>query len=183
MTILRAMLEHRQVEIRYIPKGVEPPEGWEFFGPASPHSDYFANPQTTESQVMEIRHPVTDDVLFSHDELASRDDGTVKLAKGFDNELLNLRLSFGRPMRVNSCCRTPAHNKAVGGGLMSYHLTEGNLSHGTCAIDIHVPDDSYRAVLVRMALSTNWAVGVYPTFVHLDRRSDFGKSPLLFHGK
>ena len=131
---------------------------------------------------MEIRHPETGAVLFAGHELASPDSSEIRLAIGFATELMNLRVQFARPMRVTSCCRTPAHNKAVGGGLMSYHLTEGNLSHGTCAIDIRVPNDSYRADLVRLALNGGWAVGIYRTFVHLDRRVDFGRTPLLFHG-
>jgi len=172
------MLERRRtVQVRYVPHGVELPKGWVNHGPISPHSNLYV-----EGDSMEIRNPVTDAVLFSHDELAAR-DGTVKLAEGFADALLMLRLTFGRPMRVNSCCRTPEHNADVGGGKRSFHLTEGNASDGTCAIDIHVPDDSYRSILVHRALSTDWTVGVYPTFVHLDRRKDFGWTPILFHGK
>jgi len=178
------MLEQRRTaEIRYIPHGVEPPDGWKRLSAISPHSDLYANPNPTTRIPMEIRHPVTDATLFANDELASPDDGTVNLATGFADALLELRLSFGRPMRVNSCCRTPEHNAAVGGSAKSFHLTEGNASDGTCAIDIHVSDDSYRAVLIRIALSQGWAAGVYRTFVHLDRRIDVGWTPILFHGK
>ncbi len=130
-----------------------------------------------------IQHPDTGATLFAEHELASPDDGTIKLAAGFADALRDLRVTFGRPMRVNSCCRTPTWNRKVNGHLMSYHLTQGNLSHGTCAIDIHIPTDAYRAELVRLALNADWTVGVYPRFVHLDRRADIGRPRVLFHGK
>lgn len=132
---------------------------------------------------MDITHPMTGAVLFSARELGSRDDGTVKLADGFADKLRDLRLKFAKPMRVNSCCRTPAHNDAVGGSRQSYHLTEGNRSDGTCAIDVHSYDDAYRHRLVRIATDLGWSVGVYPTFVHLDRRKDFGGGEIVFYGK
>lgn len=132
---------------------------------------------------MEITHPVTGAVLFSASELGSKDDGTIRLAEGFADQLRDLRLQFGKPMRVNSCCRTPAHNDAVGGSRGSYHLTEGNASDGTCAIDIHAYDAKYVHRLLRVALSLGWSAGVYSTFVHLDRRADFGSKPIVFYGR
>jgi hypothetical protein len=132
---------------------------------------------------MQISHPMTDAVLFSAAELGSKDDGTVRLAHGFAHKLLDLRLTFAKPMKVNSCCRTPAHNAAVGGAKNSYHLTEGNASKGTCAIDIAILDDEYRHRLVRMATDLGWSVGVYRTFVHLDRRKDYGGNEVVFYGK
>jgi len=131
---------------------------------------------------MEITHPMTDAVLFSAAELGSRDDGTVRLADGFAEKLMDLRLTFARPMKVNSCCRTPAHNDAVGGSRNSYHLTEGNASDGTCAIDVHSYDDQYRHRLIRIASDLGWSIGVYRTFVHLDRRVDYGAREIAFHG-
>lgn len=130
-----------------------------------------------------IEHPMTGAVLFTHEELAS-DDETVRLAPGFQNALLDLRLTFGRPMRVNSCCRTPEHNKRVGGASSSFHLTSGNplCLQGTCAIDIVVPDGSYRYLLLNKAIQAGWSVGVYKTFLHLDRRSDFGHPPVAWWG-
>lgn len=130
-----------------------------------------------------IEHPVTKQVLFSHDELASN-DGTVRLAPGFQNALLDLRLTFGQPMRVNSCCRTPAHNRQVGGATSSFHLTEGNplCMGGTCAIDIAIPDGAYRYRLMKKAIEAGWSVGVYKTFIHLDRRADYGHAPTAWWG-
>ncbi len=132
---------------------------------------------------MQILHPMTDAMLFSAAELGSNDAGTVRLANGFADKLVDLRLTFAKPMNVNSCCRTPAHNAAVGGSKNSYHLTEGNASDGTCAIDISIPDDTYRHRLVRMATNLGWSVGIYRTFLHLDRRKDYGGGEIVFYGK
>ncbi|MEQ8394963.1 D-Ala-D-Ala carboxypeptidase family metallohydrolase [Thalassobaculum sp.] len=134
-----------------------------------------------------LRHPGNGAVLFTQKELACRSDGvTMRFAKGFLDHLLTLRLTLDRPMRVgpeNSCSRTPARNAQIDGAANSYHLTEGNTSDGTCAIDVHSPDDAYRHRLVAAALALGWSVGVYRTFVHLDRRVDFGAPAIVFWGK
>lgn len=132
---------------------------------------------------MNIYHPVTEAVLFTAAELASPDDGTIRMAPGFVAALTKLRVAMDEPMVVNSCCRTLAHNKAVGGAAASYHLTTGNASNGTCAIDIRVPDDIYRLKLAMLAMERFWTVGVYRTFLHLDRRIDSNAEPFLFYGK
>lgn len=130
-----------------------------------------------------ISNPANGQVLFTHEELQS-DDGTVRLASGFGNALLDLRMSFGQPMKVNSCCRTLEHNRRVGGSTRSFHLTEGNplCSGGTCAIDIAVPDDSYRYLLMDRAIRSGWSVGVYRTFLHLDLRQRYGQAPKSWWG-
>lgn len=131
-----------------------------------------------------LLHPATGVVLFTSAELACRSDGvTMRFAKGFLDHLLDLRLNFSRGMSVNSCCRTPAHNAKIGGAPGSYHLTEGNASDGACAIDVAIPDDDYRHRLMAKALAAGWSVGVYRTFVHLDRRADFGAVRVTFWGK
>jgi hypothetical protein len=134
-----------------------------------------------------IQHPANGAVLFSVKELACRSDGqTYRFAEGFPERLLELRMVLARPMKIgpqNSCCRTPTHNAVIGGAPGSFHLTEGNASDGTCAIDVHVPDDQYRRKLASLALSLGWSVGVYPTFLHLDTRGDYGLPSVLFYGK
>lgn len=132
---------------------------------------------------MNIYHPGTEAVLFTAAELASQDDGTIRLVPGFATALTRLRVAMDEPMVVTSCCRTPARNAAIGGSPRSYHLTEGNASNGTCALDVRVPDDIYRLKLAMLAMETGWTVGVYRTFLHLDRRLDFGAEPFLFYGK
>lgn len=129
-----------------------------------------------------LRHPATDAVLFTVRELACRSDGrTTHFAPGFLARLRDLRLVFGWPMLPTSCCRTPEYNVQVGGARSSFHLTTGNAAGGTCAIDVAVPDDAYRRKLAMAALNAGWTVGVYPTFLHLDTRADYGIAPIMFH--
>lgn len=122
---------------------------------------------------------------FSHKELASKDNDVVQLDPNFERELLIYRETVNHPLYVNSCCRSVAHNKKVGGASRSYHLYEGvdDGRHGTLAIDLKVTDSAKRAKMVRTALDLNWSVGVYKSFIHIDRRVDIGKPQILFWGK
>jgi len=130
-----------------------------------------------------LLHPSTGRVLFSATELNSPDEEASTFAPGFLDSLLRLRVAFDEPININSCARSPAHNEKVGGAPGSFHLTINPVSLGTCAIDIAVPDAMYARKLAVLALNWGWTVGVYPTFLHLDRRLDHGREPLLFHGK
>ncbi|MCP1675486.1 hypothetical protein J2T57_002636 [Natronocella acetinitrilica] len=118
-------------------------------------------------------------VLFSEDELKCKGSGLVALAPNFAQRLLLLRLQLDEPMIVNSCCRSAARNRAVGGHPRSLHVYDE--SHwetgGCCAIDIGTRDAAYRARLIRLALDTGWSVGLHAAFVHLDRRSDYTGMP------
>lgn len=117
-------------------------------------------------------------VLFSHEELACRATGVVKLAPGFAEALATLRMTFGRPMTVNSCCRSAAHNRAVRGHPRSLHVYDEPHwpTGGTCAIDIRATDPAYRILLTSLAIDQGWSVGVASGFIHLDRR-DFAGLP------
>jgi hypothetical protein len=127
--------------------------------------------------------PLTGRVLFTRAELQS-DDGTVRLAPGFAEALVDLRLGFDRPMVATSACRTPSHNARVGGEAQSFHLTEGNplCPEGACAIDIAVPDNLYRDRLVRIAYERGWSIGHYRNFLHLDRRHKYGNLLMSWWG-
>ena len=77
-------------------------------------------------------------ILFSDKELACRHCGKLILAPGFAEKLKELRLEFGLPMTLSSCCRCSEHNRQEGGNAGSFHLTE-NIKWkvpGTCAIDV-----------------------------------------------
>ncbi|NQV79770.1 MAG: hypothetical protein HQ495_04405 [Alphaproteobacteria bacterium] len=120
---------------------------------------------------------------FNQSELECPSTKQVALAPGFADALDGLRRAFRRPMRVNSCCRSVAHNKTVGGHPRSLHLIanpywtypKGDARAGmpldTCAIDIAVPDGSYRGALLAVAWSHGFSIGVSRTFVHLDART------------
>lgn len=108
-------------------------------------------------------------VYFSTTELGCRCDvckGKGKLAPGFREALLGLRLVWNRPMAASSCCRCLVHNEGEGGASGSYHIYE--TAEGCCAIDITEWDSVRRAELVELALRLGWRVGVNKAFVHLD---------------
>ena len=130
----------------------------------------------------EIRRPDGPEILFAHRELACRASGVVKLHPGFADALATLRVTFARSMIVTSCCRSAAHNAAVGGHPRSLHVYDSphHGALGTCAIDIARQDARYNAVLGELALRQGWAVGVSRSFIHLDRRSALGLVPNLF---
>ncbi len=119
-------------------------------------------------------------VLFTREELACPCCGRVRVMEPFVKELRALRERMNRSMRVNSCSRCESRNQAIGGHPRSLHVF--NDQRGTCAIDIHIPDDAYRHRLVHMALDNGWSVGVYKTFVHLDMRTMVGLQPKVFWG-
>jgi len=131
---------------------------------------------------MPLTDPGTGAVLFTRAELACRRRGGLRLAPGFAEALVALRLAFGRPMRVTSCCRSAAHNRAIGGHPRSLHVFDepAHETGGTVAIDIAIPDGGYARALAGAALERGWSVGVARGFLHLDRRDLAGLAPALF---
>lgn len=121
-------------------------------------------------------------VLFTFNELKCQGTSVVRLARGFARALIELRQDLGLPMRVNSCCRSRDHNRVVGGHPNSLHVYDHphHPTGGTCAIDIHCPDNEYAWKLARLAMERGWSVGRGKTFVHLDRRRDFGLTDGFF---
>lgn len=113
---------------------------------------------------------------FSQDELKCKGTGDLKLSPGFLGELIWLRELFGEPMAVTSCCRSPEHNKKIGGHPRSFHLTENEHwpTKGTLAIDIATPTEEYRWELLIVARENGWSVGHGDGFLHLDKRTHIG---------
>lgn len=109
--------------------------------------------------------------------------GKLVLAPGFAEKLKELRLEFGLPMTLSSCCRCSEHNRQEGGNAGSFHLTE-NIKWkvpGTCAIDVVRRGAEYDRKLLSTALTLGWSIGIAKTFIHLDRRSDYtGLKAALF---
>lgn len=122
---------------------------------------------------------------FSDNELKCRKTGVVKLDPNFEREILLYRKGIGIPLHVNSCCRSVQHNIDIGGSRSSYHLYEGvnDSRKGTLAIDLRVHSDNVRVDMVALALQLGWSVGVYSSFIHIDRRVDIGKPQVCFWGK
>lgn len=121
---------------------------------------------------------------FNEEELWSPDTKLVKLNDGFYDALIALREAYGKPMIVNSCCRSMKHNQYVRGSSRSFHLYEGvdDGRTGALAIDIRVSNGKNRWLLEKLAKENGWSHGSYKNFIHLDRRSDLGYNPVSFWG-
>lgn len=118
-------------------------------------------------------------VYFTFNELKCKGSGVVRMAEGFPEHLLALRIAWGRPMSPTSASRSTAHNAKVGGGEYSYHIYDDERG-GSSAIDIRINNAKDRADLISLALDLGWSVGVHGVFVHLDRRDMFGEEQLVF---
>jgi zinc D-Ala-D-Ala carboxypeptidase len=122
---------------------------------------------------------------FSKKELACKGSGVIRLDLRFAASLPALRLDWGRPLTLTSVCSSPEHNKSVGGHPRSLHLTENHVHpvQGTMAADIAWSEWSNldRERFYRTALTLGWSVGLHPSFVHVDRRSDVGLPRVTFH--
>ena len=123
-------------------------------------------------------------IYFTDDELRCKGSGLLRLAPGFGEHLLDLRILWTRPMVVTSCCRSKNHNKAVGGNERSLHVCDLPFwpTEGTCAIDLKITDPIDQAAFTTLALGKGWWVGLNKAFIHIDRRIDFGiaRSPGIF---
>ena len=125
----------------------------------------------------EIVDPVSGRVLFYRNELACPATGAIRLHPGFADDLLMLRLAFGRPMKANSVCRSAAYNPTIGGHPRSLHIYDdcAHGAQGALAIDVRRADvPAHDIELVILALQTGWSVGQAKTFIHLDRRGVLG---------
>lgn len=122
---------------------------------------------------------------FQPHELWSKDNQVVLLDPRFAGALFFYRETVDMPLYPNSCCRSIVHNASIGGAPSSYHLYEGveDGRLGTLAIDLRVPDDKKRVIMVETALAQNWSVGVYSSFIHIDQRVVLGKPQVCFWGK
>lgn len=122
-------------------------------------------------------------VYFSRSELACQATGMIRLAPGFAEKLLALRLVLNQPMKATSICRTKAHNEsdAVKGNPRSFHVCDEPYypTQGCCAIDVWTANrpPAYRQRLAEIARSLGWSIGFNPKFLHLDRRTDYTNLP------
>jgi hypothetical protein len=108
----------------------------------------------------------------------------MQFQDGFKPALDELREICGFPFVPTSCCRCSEHNDRVGGHPRSLHVID-NKAHkcDTLAIDLKIVDSYRRGKLIRLALYTNWSVGVASNFIHLDKRSLIGLPQVLYHYK
>jgi len=111
---------------------------------------------------------------FSIAEFASKDgaetppdvlENLQKLAKN----LQVIRDEIGKPIKINSAYRSPAHNKAVGGVKNSMHV-KGKAAD---IVVTGVTSTQLAAVifkLIEQKKISQGGVGIYPNFVHYDIR-------------
>lgn len=133
--------------------------------------------------------PITTAIpYFSEAELRCKGTGIIKLDPRFADALPKLREAWGKPLSPNSVCRSPEHNKAVGGHPNSLHLTENPKwpTFGTMACDIRWRDWKLedQQSFAELALSMGWRVGLHDGFCHLDRLLDIapGSAKLFLYG-
>jgi len=124
-----------------------------------------------------MRQPVTNTIAYlSADELACKGSGVIKLDPYFVKAWPIFREKWGKPLIANSVCRTPLHNKKVGGNPNSLHLTENRAwpTVGSMAIDVSWHDwpTAEKLRFARLAWSMGWAVGLHNSLCHIDRRAD-----------
>lgn len=121
---------------------------------------------------------------FTAGEMACQGTGVIKIDPMLQIHLPYLREAWGKPLIINSGCRTPEHNAKVGGHKNSFHLTENPKyqTKGCAAVDISWRgwDQEVRESFVTMAQNYGWNVGIASTFVHIDRGQDYGKPELIF---
>lgn len=111
---------------------------------------------------------------FEFKELACKKTGEAKFGGDFISALDALREVYGKQMIVNSCARSKIHNDEIeGSSKHSMHVYDFPYHNtgGCIAIDIAMTDAVDRAKLIKLALATDWTVGISKTFLHLDRRA------------
>lgn len=116
---------------------------------------------------------------FTVSELQDPTTKRIILAEGFIDELEDLRVAYGHPMVVTSCCRSSEHNKwlksrGYPASPNSLHLMD-NRKYGTetHAIDIKRPSPVLLRKLILDALNRGWTVRLAEAFVHLDLRGKY----------
>ena len=99
---------------------------------------------------------------FTLGELASKDGANIVLLHpALIIALQTIRDHVGKPIRVNSAFRSPAHNKAIGGASNSLH---------TLGLAADVVIDGMTPIEVASLASDMGLGGIkaYPTFTHID---------------
>lgn len=86
------------------------------------------------------------------------DAETLKVAE-------DVRRFLKTPVTINSGCRCPAYNKKVGGAEKSQHVKARAADLGVAN-----PEKVYEYLCTKYP--GKYGFGLYPTFVHIDTRSD-----------
>ncbi len=110
---------------------------------------------------------------FSDEELACPLTNDYTLAEGFGERLDELRIKYGKPIKLNSAARSTQYNIAKGGHPRSLHVYDAPYHNtgGCCAVDIRCHNGVDRWLLIHTALNMGFSVGVDHTFIHIDDRT------------
>lgn len=104
----------------------------------------------------------------------SRSEFACRCGCGFDDiapELVSVlekaRSHFNKPVIVNCGCRCPSHNNEVGGAVKSQHMRG-------IAADIRIQDIAPHNVAewFEKQFPNRYGIGRYPSFTHIDVRSN-----------
>lgn len=111
---------------------------------------------------------------FTEKELADKETGICKLAKGYGERIDQLRAAWGGPLVVNSCCRSAKRNKAIGGHPKSLHVYDEPFhpTGGSCATDFRrFPTEEENEKFVKLALHLGFSVALEAGCIHVDDRT------------
>lgn len=123
---------------------------------------------------------------FTETELKCSKSGVVQFHDGFIDDLQELRDLYGRPIVINSGCRSKAYQAELNPKAPnSYHVYDINHGgrNGALAVDVKMTDSANRWDLIACAVELGWSIGVYKNFLHLDRRCILGHGRIVFWGK
>lgn len=122
---------------------------------------------------------------FRASELACPTDNRIKVDKRFLEAVRYLRELWGRPLVVNSFCRSTVHNTKVGGHPRSLHLMDNPHwpTLGTIAVDFCTIGWSFSKVeeFLDLAWEMGFSQGNGSNFVHLDFRCLIGLTQTIFN--
>jgi len=98
----------------------------------------------------------------------------IRLDPAFAVKLPALRFEWNGPLTLNSCCRSPEHNKAVRGHPRSLHMTKNPVhdTQGCMAADVAWHDWSLdnRLAFAERAWEAGFSLGLNASFCHIDLR-------------
>lgn len=124
----------------------------------------FRSKETTSTHMPDLKY-------FSKDEFVMGANNVFDhMNEEFLLKLDNLRHESKKPILITSSYRSPEYNKKVGGSTGSMHLFGR-------AVDITCPNSTYRAAIMKTALSQGLTVGVMKDALHIDDRDN----QIVFH--
>ena len=119
--------------------------------------------------------------FFNHENIPCRGTGVVKLDPHFKEKAKTLINSTSKKLYPNSVCRTPEHNRNVGGHPRSLHLTDNPVhpTAGCAAMDIAWRSwpEQEKLEFAKHCWSLGWSVGLHDGFIHLDSRTESAGLP------